>query len=121
MRRLAKEFGMYRITIFAICLIVALGSMGGSALASDHHKVSTAAELQQALAQEAQAAEILLAPGDYGALSIHNLKRPSDRPLMLRSADPANPARFSRMTLNDVQNVTLDGVVFDHTYQLGDK
>lgn len=102
-------------------LIMALACVGSGFHAGDIRKVATAAELQQALAQVSEGVEITIAPGDYGPLSIRGLKIPSGTPLVLRSADPADPARFSEMTLRDVRNVMIDGVVFDYTYRPGDK
>lgn len=112
---------MHMIRMFAICLNVTIYCVGGGANAGDSHKVSTVAELQKALSNASKGGDITLAPGDYGALSISTLKASPGTPLLLRSVDPAHPARFSEMTLRDVQNVTIDSVDFDYTYQPRDK
>ena len=38
----------------------------------------------------------------------------------MTSADPLHPASFSGLTLNQVSNLTLDGVVYDYTFRPGD-
>jgi hypothetical protein len=62
-----------------------------------------------------------LAGGDYGTLSVRGFHAPDGAPLVLRSVDPANPARFSGMVLRDVANIVLDGVVFDYSFRAEDK
>lgn len=91
--------------------------LGLTAHAADVEKaVTTPDQLQKALQQMTQGGEILLAGGDYGALVLRRFAAPAQTPLFIRAADPANPPRFSRMDLRDVQNVTLDGILFDYTF-----
>ncbi|MDR6267656.1 right-handed parallel beta-helix repeat-containing protein [Roseobacter sp. N2S] len=108
---------MDRIRVFMSGLVMMVTCVGCCVSAGELHKVTTMVELQQALAAASKGREITLASGDYGLLSVRDLKAP----LVLRSADPTRPARFSGMVLRNVSNVTIDGVVFDYTYQLGDK
>lgn len=79
--------------------------------------VANAADLGAAL-QNAQGGEIfLLAPGNYGTLRMNTAYR---SPVVIRSADPAAPACFTRLVLEGARNVHLDGVYFDYTYNAGD-
>jgi len=59
---------------------------------------------------------ILLAAGDYGALTLTS----ATSGVTLRSADPAHPARFTGLMVNGASNVTLDALIFDYSYQSGD-
>lgn len=85
--------------------------------------VSDAAGLRAAL-QDAQAGDqISLAGGDYGKL----LLKPSatldvDFPegVVIKSADPEDPAVFTGLDLRDVSNLRFEGVTFDYQYTAGD-
>ena len=71
--------------------------------------VASAAELKAALANASGGETIVLAPGDYGALSFkHQL--PSE--VTITSADADHPAVFERVSLNGASNLTFDHVVF---------
>ena len=61
-----------------------------------------------------------LAPGDYGALTLAHLAGTPEAPVVIASADPADPARFSSMTVSGVESVELRGLVLDYTYAPGD-
>ena len=79
--------------------------------------VHDAAGLRDALGRARGGETIALAPGDYGALALAGLAPAS--PVTLRSADPADPARLSGMTLQDVSNLRLVGLVLDYSYEPG--
>ncbi|WP_171239021.1 right-handed parallel beta-helix repeat-containing protein [Ruegeria sp. HKCCA5763] len=80
--------------------------------------VTSAAELNQALSQATGGETILLAPGDYGKLSLKGAQFASE--VTIKSADPANQASFSEMYLTNSSNITFDEITFDYTYSLGD-
>lgn len=86
--------------------------------------VSTPDELAQAV-RHASGGEVLrLAPGDYGRFNIKSsLARGKlfPRPVTLVSADPARPAHFTGLRLRGVQNMILDGLVFDYRFRPGEK
>jgi hypothetical protein len=67
--------------------------------------VSNAAQLNAAFATAKGGDTISLAPGNYGDVSILNLK-PSSR-LIIQSADPENPAHFDRLAVRSSQNLTF--------------
>ena len=90
------------------------------AQAQDKIRVNSAAELQQALKNAASGGLIELTAGDYGDLSLRGLTFPENNPLVLRSENPAKPARFLTMTLRDVGNIVIEDVVFNYTFQTGD-
>ena len=84
--------------------------------------VSTAAELENALVKATGGETILLEGGDYGKLDLGEWQTvralfPSE--VILRSADPADPAVFTGMFLRDVSNMTFEGVKFDYTFDEG--
>ena len=91
-----------------------------SAQAQDKLRVNSAAELQQALKNTTSGGLIELTAGNYGALSLDGLTFPKNNPVILRSENPAKPARFSTMALHDVGNIVIEDVVFDYTFQAGD-
>lgn len=62
-----------------------------------------------------------LAGGEYGAFDLKGLGADAGAPITLRSADPANPAKFSEMNLREVNHLVLDGLFFDYTYNVEDK
>lgn len=66
--------------------------------------VSTPAELAAEITAS-KGGSILLAPGDYGTLELSDRAFPE--PLILASADPAKPARFTGITFSRVSNVRL--------------
>ncbi|MCX8955371.1 hypothetical protein OU790_18260, partial [Ruegeria sp. NA] len=80
--------------------------------------VTSAAELNQALSQATGGETILLAPGDYGSLSLKNTSYSS--PVTLKSADPNAMASFSGLKLDQVSNVSFDTIKFDYTFSSGD-
>lgn len=81
---------------------------------------TTPDEFQAHLAAAEPGMVLLMAPGDYGLVSLRRIGGSTQAPLVLRSADPAQPAIISEMVLREVQNLTLDGILFDHSFELGD-
>ncbi len=64
---------------------------------------------------------IELQGGDYGVLEIKRAGGQAGLPIILRSADPANPARLSEMELREVSHLVIDGLTFDYEYGPDDK
>lgn len=107
---------MRRMTGIGFCTALTILAPG-AALAEI--AVATPQDLIAALTQ-APAGEVLaLAPGDYGALKVTQATR-GGKPLTLRSADPGHPARLSTLLIDGAANLTLDGIVFDYSFQPGD-
>ncbi|MGR3762374.1 right-handed parallel beta-helix repeat-containing protein (plasmid) [Roseobacteraceae bacterium NS-SX3] len=79
--------------------------------------VSSAAELDQALASATGGETILLAAGNYGGLT---LRKQFSSEVTIKAADPAAMATLSSLNLNGASNVTFDGIKFDYVYQNGD-
>ena len=80
-------------------------------------------ELYDALANATGGETIELAPGDYGDLVINGksgFDTVFNSEVTLISADPENPAVFSKLTVEDAANITLDGVIIDYSFQQGD-
>jgi parallel beta-helix repeat protein len=101
--------------------------LGGLALAmvftafariADAQAVVTPETLQQAIRVAEPGAVLTLAGGDYGALTLDGA---GQGPIILRSADPGDPARFSTMVLRDVDGITLENLVFDYTFAPDDQ
>lgn len=73
--------------------------------------------LMAALASAQGGETIRLAGGQYGELLLIPSRLPNrrfDPPVTLISADPANPAVFSKVDFREVAGMTLDGLVFDY-------
>lgn len=83
--------------------------------------VSDATSLASALAKAAPGDEVLLAPGNYGALTVTDIAGAEGRPLTLRSADPAHPARFTAMALEGVRHLRLADVLLDYDHVWADR
>lgn len=81
------------------------------------YTVSTAAELKDALARAGGGDTILLDEGDYGQLTLNGYTSA----VTLKSADPAHPASFSSMDLDNSANLTFDGITFDYSYASSDQ
>ena len=64
---------------------------------------------------------IALAGGDYGAVGLRGIGGSPDQPVIIRSADPGDPARFSGLDLRDAENLVLENLVFDYTFQSGQR
>jgi len=63
---------------------------------------------------------ILLPWGDYEGLFLREGGQ-DGTPLVLRSADPGNPARFPQLEMQKVKHVVLDGVMLDYRFAPGDQ
>ncbi len=86
-------------------------------------RVSNSTELQEALQSATGGEKILLEPGDYGTLELRNQPgMEGDFPsnVTITSAVKNDPATFSGMSLRDVSNLTIRGVVFDYEFEPGD-
>lgn len=86
--------------------------------------VSSSQELDAALLSATGGEEIILAPGDYGDLSMITKGRDDFQfaeTVTIRSDDPSNPAVFSSIDVRDAANVTFDGVTFDYEFENGDQ
>ncbi len=82
-----------------------------------------AGDLRQALKSARGGDVLLLEPGDHGGLRLTASDVPRatpGKPVTLRSADPADPARFSGLTLREVAHLRFEDVVFDYTFTPGD-
>lgn len=90
------------------------------ARATETVPVATVAELGQALADALPGTEIVMAPGSYGPLLLRGGGGTADQPILLRSADPASPARFDAMNLRDVQHLVLQDISFDYSFDNDD-
>ena len=62
-------------------------------------------------------AVIELPGGDWGELKLGG----ADGPSVIRSADPANPARFSGMNVNGAHGLALEGLVLDYEWSENDR
>lgn len=85
--------------------------------------VSNSTELTAALARSTGGETILLAAGDYGVLDLKGSSRfdlSFSSEVTIASADPANKAVISGMTLRNASNITFDGLVFDYTWSAAD-
>lgn len=83
--------------------------------------VTDAMGLQDALAAAAPGDEVRLSPGDYGVLAVRDFAGAEGRPLILRSADPEHPARFSGLALEEVRHLRLEDVVLDYNHAWTDQ
>lgn len=107
---------MRRMEATGICAALAVLDPG-AALADI--AIATPQDLATALSQAPAGEVLVLAPGDYGALTVTQATRGS-KALTLRSADPGRPARITAMTIDGAANLTLDGITFDYRFQPGD-
>ncbi|MGR3371539.1 MAG: right-handed parallel beta-helix repeat-containing protein [Pseudooceanicola nanhaiensis] len=83
-------------------------------------RVADKAALDTALAEAGPGTEILLAPGDYGGLSVRNTGGSATAPIVIRSRDAADPARFSRMAVQNAENVVIADLELDYVFAKGD-
>jgi len=80
--------------------------------------VSTATELKSALAAANGETTILLESGNYGYIGFWDQTEPFAKfssEVTIKSADPSDPAIFTGLGFNGVENLTLDSVQFDYT------
>lgn len=86
-------------------------------------RVDDLAALQDALQEAPGGATLLLAAGDYGTLTLSTARVPgasAAAPVTIRSADPADPARFSRLVMQDAAHLRLESLAFLYTFTAGD-
>ena len=102
-----------RRTSLAIGLILASAACGQpAAQANDQASerggetvVSSVAQLERAVASAKPGSVIRISSGRYPAVSLKDIRKNGNVTIM--SADPANPAIFSRLSLRDVSGLTL--------------
>ena len=87
--------------------------------------VSNTTELYSALRACKGGETILLEGGQYGELGLNPYMKPAttiDFPstVTIASADPANPAVFSKADVRDASNIAFEGITFDYTFKPGD-
>ncbi|WP_210528207.1 right-handed parallel beta-helix repeat-containing protein [Rubellimicrobium arenae] len=85
--------------------------------------VSDSAGLLAALSQARGGEVVELAGGNYGDFGLWNVTQPFAQyasTVTIRSADPENPASFSKIAMTGVSNLTFDAVKFDYDFQDGD-
>jgi len=76
----------------------------------------TPAQLAAALTVASGGAVLMLSGGEYTIP--RSLKFATA--VTLKSADPANPAKFKTLSLNGTEGLTFDGIVFEYTFKVGD-
>lgn len=84
--------------------------------------VSTAQQLLAALEDAGSGDTIQLAAGNYGTLDLRFSQKPFvkfSREVILRSAEPGNPAVFNSFKMHGVENLTFDRVKFDYKAAVG--
>jgi hypothetical protein len=91
----------------------------GVALAQSTLTVSGPSELEAALQQAGRGSILQLAGGDYGIVDLQRIGGTVDQPIIIRSADRADRARFSRFKLDSAQNIVLADLVFDYAFAPG--
>lgn len=118
-----------RAALKLLVLAIGLAAVGRGAIApataqTISLKTADSAALMAALAGAKGGETILLPKGDYGALTL-NATSPFpvqfSAPVTITSADPAHPARFSKLALNKVRNLHFDNVLFKYTFKPADK
>ncbi len=114
--------GVARIVVAGLTVAGIAATMAPTALRAEPVVVvATAAALTEALSTAVPGAVLRLASGDYGALTLKDLQGAVGAPITLRSADPADPARFSKLHLRGVSHLVLQGLTFDYRFSPGDK
>lgn len=77
------------------------------------------ATFAQVVQEMAGGGELLLAGGDYGSVRLEG-SWPAATPLVIRSLDPADPARLRELMIFYSRNVRLEQIVFDYRFRTGD-
>ena len=99
--------------VFTMMMTVGL-SMGFSASIAQPAptiKVSSSSELMSALAHAKGGEVLLLQPGNYGDLVLHDQRMPFVKfsaPVTMRSGDPQRLATFTSVKLMGVENLTFE-------------
>ena len=112
-----ERFSFALQKLLCVVLLVAGSFVVAPAQAQETRTVHHSQELLEAL-QTATAGQVFeLAPGTYASLQLKGLNGSAGAPVVLRSADPENPARLLGLDLRESNYVTFDGLTFD--YQFG--
>jgi parallel beta-helix repeat protein len=99
-----------------LVVLLVLMSLPAATLAQTMH-VEGPDGLRSALSAAPPGSTILLAPGDYGALVLrHDIAA-----AVIRSADRTRPARFSSATVDGVEGLSFENLLFDYSYSPGDR
>lgn len=96
------------------------GIVADAAGAQAELAVSGPSALGAALARATGGEIIALAPGDYGTLALTAPQGVFANKVTLRSADPAQPARFTRIALRGARNIALENLAFHYVPRAGD-
>lgn len=80
--------------------------------------VNNAAELQAALASALPGDTIYLSSGNYGDVTINGAQFTND--VTLASADPAAPAIFQSLYIQESSHLQIDGVLIEHILEPGE-
>lgn len=92
------------ISTVGLCVALALGEV----------RVSSTAELRQALSNARPATRIVLASARYEGFSFAGVSGAASKPVTIASADPGAPAVFTGgVQLSDVAHLVLEDLVFD--------
>ena len=107
------------VSLIAATLIAAVGGAAGAKTL----RAASAAELMSRLEAARGGETILLAPGDYGLLSLYDKRHPFvkyPKTVTIASADRARAARFTGLNVAGVENLAFDGLRFDYVFAPGD-
>ena len=99
----------FRHALFGGALLASLIGAFATPASAKTFAVATRGDLWAALSAATAGDVILLAPGDYGDFSFTKFRFPGGH-VFLRSADPANRARFGQMSLGGAQGLSISGV-----------
>lgn len=103
-----------------IVILLLLGT-GAPVFADPVRHVDAGEDLSRMIARAAPGTIFMLAGGEYGTLSLRRTGGTLTAPVTLRAAEPENPPKFSEMLLNEAKHIVLDGLMFDHTFTIGDR
>ncbi|MFV0491246.1 MAG: nitrous oxide reductase family maturation protein NosD [Pseudorhodobacter sp.] len=91
------------------------------AAANPSRAIAPSQDLSGILATAPPGTVLDLSGGDYGILQLRGFSAPAEKPVILRSRDPANPARLSGMDIRESSGLVLQGLIFDYRFRKGDK
>lgn len=102
-------------------LIFGMAALAGFFCSSDAsaevlRDISSPEELAAALERPEPDLVLRLAPGEYGALVLRDIGGAEGKPVVIRSADPADPAEFSSFVLRDTRYLVLEDLRFDYSF-----
>jgi hypothetical protein len=110
-------------TVFSLVLVALLWcalAVPQAALAEDKDLRKATSAIELAAQIEQGAGTIVLAGGDYGFLDLRGTYSRA-KPLVIRSENRSNPARFSGLLVAHAQHVVLQSLVFDYKFQSGER